>query len=463
MIKNTPNNTSIAGSFRDPSGFVFLRDGVIYRQINNSCQKDYDQLMSSGLYQKLVQKKLIIPHKETSLDFVKTADCYKIIQPERIPFISYPYEWGFGQLKSAALCTLDIQAQALKFNMSLKDASAYNIQFFKGRPLLIDTLSFEKYQPGSPWIAYRQFCQHFLSPLALMAYTDIRLGGLSRSFIDGIPLDLASFLLPFKSKFKLSLLLHIHLHAKSQKHYANKTLKNKQPQMTARSLLGLLNSLEKTIEQLNWKLPESEWGEYYSETNYSRLAFDERKGISAGFVDQARPKSVWDLGANTGVFSRLASERGINTIAFDFDYAAIEKNYLNIIKNKEQNILPLFLDLTNPSPAIGWANEERLSLKERGPAGLIIALALIHHLAISNNLPLDHIAGFFEKLGQSLIIEFIPKTDSNVKRLLATREDIFKNYNQENFEHEFSKFFNIQKKINIKNSARTLYLMAKRK
>ena len=185
----TANDEAVSSSFRDPSGLVFVREGVFYRQVNVPYKDNYDHLMSSGLYDKLADNKLLIPHEEVSLDPATPDSAYKVLKPEQVPFISYPYEWCFGQLKDAALTTLAIQKRALGFGMTLKDGSAYNIQFLKGRPVLIDTLSFEKYCEGQFWVAYRQFCQHFLAPLVLMSYTDVRLSQLLRVHIDGIPLD----------------------------------------------------------------------------------------------------------------------------------------------------------------------------------------------------------------------------------------------------------------------------------
>jgi len=447
-------------SFRDPSGFLFYHSDILYRQINQSYKKEYDTLMNSGLYQKLVDEKLIIPHKEVNIEQAKPEIAYKIIQPEKIPFISYPYEWSFSQLKQAALTTLEIQKICMDYEMTLKDASAYNIQFNMVNPIFIDTLSFETYVEGKPWHAYKQFCQHFLAPLALMSHKDIRLNQLLRIYIDGIPLDLTSKLLPMKTKTMFTLMSHIHAHAKSQKHYENKKIK-KGLKLGRRSFIGIIESLYSGTKKMNWTPKGTEWAEYYSETNYTTSAFQEKKQIISDFLDKIKPKIVWDLGANTGVFSRLASRKGIKTISFDIDPAAIEKNYLDCIKNNETNILPLLLDLTNPTPNIGWDNKERLSVIERGPTDVIFALALIHHLVISNNIPLDRVANFFKKNCKYLIIEFVPKNDSQVQRLLSTREDIFDQYTQEDFENEFEKYFRIESSFKLKDSDRVLYIMEK--
>ncbi|TLN09538.1 class I SAM-dependent methyltransferase [bacterium] len=370
-------------SFRDPSGFLFRREGVLYRQVNQKYRAEYEQLMQSGLYAKLVKAGQLIPHKEVEIGAEQPEIAYRILQPELVSFISYPYEWSFGQLKDAALTTLAITRQALELGMLLKDASAYNIQFQHGKPVLIDTLSFEIYQEGRPWVAYRQFCQHFLAPLALMAFSDVRLNQLLRVYIDGIPLDLASKLLPGKTRWNFGLASHIHLHASAQKRYADQAVEKAavEKRMSKLSLLGLLDNLEGTVRGLKWAPAGTEWGDYYDSTNYTREAFELKKSLVSTCVGRVKPAQVWDLGANNGEFSRLASAQGIDTIAFDIDPDAVEKNYQAVKTNGEKKMLPLLLDLTNPSPAIGWENRERESLAERGPADLVLALAVIHHLS----------------------------------------------------------------------------------
>ena len=456
------NDSIVSSSFRDPSGFLFYKNDELYRQINNSYKKEYDLLMESGLYQTLSEKKLLVSHMETSISPIIPSKAYKIIKPEVIPFISYPYEWSFSQLKDAALTTLEIQKTALDYGMTLKDSSAYNIQFSNGKPILIDTLSFEKYQEGQTWKAYRQFCQHFFAPLALMSHKDIRLSQLLRVFIDGIPLDLASKLLPMKTKTMFTILSHIHAHAKSQKHYESKQVKIKNIKMGKNSFIGIIENLTSGVKKFKWNPENTEWANYYSDTNYSSTAFNQKKEIVSSFLDKTNPKMVWDLGANLGEFSRISSEKGIQTISFDIDPAAVEKNYLMCVEKNEVNLLPLLLDLTNPSSNIGWSNAERLSIQDRGPSDAILALALIHHLAISNNVPLYKIADFFKTNCRNLLIEFVPKDDSQVQRLLASREDIFDEYTQDNFEEEFDKFFTIQEVLKVKDSKRILYSMEKK-
>ncbi len=449
-------------SFRDPSGFLFWKDELIYRYIDLSYKRHYDFFMASGLYDSLLEKDFIVSHEE--VNNFSLSDSYKIIKPEKIPFISYPYEWSFSQLKDSALLTLKIQEEALKFGMTLKDSSVYNVQFLNGSPIFIDTLSFEIYNEGELWVGYKQFCKHFLAPLLLMSKVDIRLNQLLREFIDGIPLDLTSKLLPKRTFLNFSILMNIHLHAKSQKHYEDKNvdLKKYNKKLSKRSFLILLDNLNGCIKNLKWKSGNTEWADYYSGDSYSTRGFEHKKEIIAGYLNIIKPKVVWDLGSNDGFFSRLASKHGAFVLSSDIDVSCVENNYLNVKKNREKNIFPIFLDLTNPSPDIGWNNNERTSLKRRGNPDVVLALALIHHLVISNNLPFAYVAEYFVSIGKNLIIEFVPKEDKKVQTLLATRKDIFINYNKSTFEKEFGKFFYIKEISPIIDSKRTLYFMTKK-
>jgi ribosomal protein L11 methylase PrmA len=455
----------ISGSFRDPSGFMFKHEGKLYRQVNQKYSKEYDLLMGSGLYEQLSKSRTLVAHKEVDLQLAPIPEtAYRVIEPEVVDFISYPYEWCFNQLQDAAVLTLAIARRALEFGMSLKDASAYNIQFQNGRPVFIDTLSFEKYEEGAPWVAYKQFCQHFLAPLALMAKKDIRLAQMMRFHIDGIPLDLTSKLLPASTKLNFGLATHIHIHAQSQKRYADKEVSQEEvkARMSKTAMVGLLDSLLSTVRGLNVKTIQTEWTDYYQDNNYTKKSFEAKRQLVKTYLEKANPKQVWDLGGNTGEFSRAASDLGIPTVCFDIDPGAVQQNYDLVKKNKEKFMLPLRMDLTNPSPDLGWHNAERESMQARGPVDLIMALALIHHLAISNNVPLVDVADYFADLGKYLIVEFVPKSDSQVKRLLASRLDIFPDYTLEGFRQAFEHHYLLIDETPIDACERTVFLMKRK-
>ena len=450
--------TREASSFRDPAGFVYRYEGEILRQVNRAGKEDYDLLMA-GLYARLAKRGQILPHEEVDRPAADPATAYKIIRPTPVDFISYPYEWSFSQLKDAAMLTLAIQKEALQHDATLKDGSAFNIQFQGGKPVLIDTLSFTRYQPGAPWDGYRQFCQHFLAPLALMSLTDIRLEQLLKVYLDGIPLDLASRLLPRRTRLPGGLYMHIHLHASAQKRYAGRAVEPKgRLKISKTQLLGLMESLEAAVKKLQWDPGTTRWADYERQHNYSEQALQAKKDTVQAFLEQASPAVVWDMGANTGVFSRMAAEKANLVVALDVDPGATEMNYLACREEGQANILPLVMDMTNPSPGIGWRNQERSSLEKRLRADLVLALALVHHLAIANNLPLGAIAEFFADHCEWLVIEFIAKEDEQVQKLLLNRNDIFSDYHEDGFEQAFQRFFSLVEKERLPGGTRTLYL-----
>jgi len=389
-----------------------------------------------------------------------------VIRPRRIEMISYPYEWAFSQLKEAALLTLELQSRALDAGMRLKDASAYNIQFDAGRPILIDSLSFEQAPATEPWPAYRQFCEFFLAPLALIAYRDARCGLLLREFIDGVPLDLAARLLPGRTKLNLGLSAHVHLHAGAQRRAAREAppAADDAPPVRRVSETGqraLLDSLRRTVIGLRWK-PESHWAGYATTTSYSEAATASKGRTVQEMLAAAEGRTAWDVGANTGVYSAMAAEAGYRVVAWDQDAASVEAHWLRVRGDGNPAVLPLILDLANPSPAIGWALEERGSFLERGEPDLILALALVHHLAIGNNVPLPSIARLFARMAPKAIVEFVPKDDPMTRRLLAARRDIFDDYTLDGFTRAFEGPFRIVRQAAIDDSPRTLFLLERR-
>lgn len=447
-------------SFRDPDGFVYTEAGTLYRAVAPTGVAGLELLQSSGLYARLVGEGLLVAH--TTL--ASTNDGGRVLQPERLPFLSYPYEWCFGQLKAAAQATLTIQRTALEHGMTLKDASAYNLAFRGAQPVFFDTLSFAPYQEGEPWVAYRQFCQHFLAPLALMSRCDIRLGGLLRVHLDGIPLDLASALLPATTRLVPGLAMHLHLHAKAQQGGGGEPGKARTATVSKNGLLGLLDSLESTVAALRWEPQGTVWADYYAATNYTDTALLAKERLVGELLDAVTPAPalVWDLGANTGRFSRLASVRGAFTVAWDFDPAAVEQGWREVVERKETSLLPLTLDLMNPSPRCGWAGVERDSLQDRGPAEVVLALALVHHLALANNVPLPRLAAFLAQVGKHVVVEFVPKSDSQAQRLLAHRPDIFPHYTQAGFEAALEPHFVLLRREPVPGTERTLYLLQAR-
>ena len=444
-------------SYRDPSGYIFSHKGEIYRQVNQSFKADFDFFISSGLYEALVQENLLIPHQVIDQNLTSDNFWHTTIKPEKIGFISYPYEWPFSMLKDAALLTLKLALKALEYGMILKDASPYNVQFHQGKVVFIDSLSFEKYNEGDPWIAYRQFCENFIAPLALMHNRSLPMQQLLLAFPDGIPLSYARSLLSFKSRCNIHLYLHVHLHAS----YAGKSsAQQKKTVLSKQKLINLLNSLLTLVTSFSFEKFENVWGKYYEEAETRPNYITAKKGIIRDWLSSLPGfNTVLDAGGNNGEFSKLAAQHASQVICADGEHFAINRLYNDIKLDSTTNILPLCIDLTNPTPAIGVNNQERASFFARTNVDLVMGLALIHHLCIGRNIPFDLVAKMFAQLGRLLIIEFVDKEDEKVKIILQQKKDIYPWYTQQNFEQVFATRFKLVQKQALSSSPRTLYLM----
>jgi len=452
-----PSVTYHPSSYRDPSGFLFYKNGVLYRQINRCFKKDFDQFIQGGLYAHLAEKKILIPHQTINENLTGSEEWYQTVQPDPLPLISYPYEWCFDMLKDAALQTLEAAEEAMQFGMMLKDASAYNVQWYKGRMVFIDTLSFERYEEEKTWIAYRQFCEHFFAPLALMHYLKEPLQNLLLAWPDGLPLAIVKKLLPFKSKFRLHSYLHLHLHsAIARKH---KTQNEKARSFSRQKMKNLLQSLKEGIQSFSFSEPSGIWSDYYEEAKQREHYLSSKKEIISNWSDHIPVQTVLDAGANEGEFSLLLKEKAKNIISIDADHYSVNRLYKAVRQNSIQNIHPLLIDLSHPSPAIGVNNKERSSFLSRAHADLVLALALVHHLAIGKNIPFESIAEMFVGLGKYLIIEFVPRDDEKVQRMLQHKKDIYHQYSEENFIKTFGRTFSVLDKKNISNSRRVLYFL----
>jgi len=425
-------------------------------------QGAWDEMDHSGFIARLVEEQLLIPFKSSS----PLPESYKTLEVEPIPFITYPYEWSFSQLKDAALQTLTLQQEALENGMVLKDASAYNIQFIGCRPIFIDLLSFEPRVDGKPWESYKQFCTHFLAPLALAAKSDLRHLQLSRQWIDGIPLDIASGMLSWKAKASIGLLMHLVLHASFQSRYSDPrklTKGNQNTEISLRKLKDIASSLQSTVEKMSFPKQETEWGDYYEDTNYSDDGTKAKLGIVESVAKLHSGSLAVDLGANTGRFSRPLANHFKTVIAADIDPAAVDIHYRQLQKHGPINILPIVLDLSSPSPALGWACKERKSFVERCECDMLLALALCHHLHFTCGIQFTQISDFFASLlgpNGVLVVEFVPKEDSQVQRMLCARDNDFDDYTLESFCNSFkTNGFNELSRHSLPNSSRTLLVM----
>lgn len=460
MMADIPEK--IAASFRDPSGYVYAGKGKIVRVVNERYAPHYMRMKDSGFLDAVWDNNWMVRFEEEGTPSIPGA--WRTLDTEPVPFISFPYEWSFSQLKAAALLTLDIQAKALEHGLVLKDASAYNVQFIGYRPVFIDILSLEEYKEGTPWAAYAQFCRHFLAPLLLMAKVDINTGLMLRNFIDGLPLEMTAAMLPWRTKLSPTIQLHIHLHAKMQRKHADtreSAEKAKKITVSKKTLQGLAQSLRGAVEKLHLPPTSTTWGDYYSDTNYSGNAFEAKHNIVAAMLDRLKPSKVLDMGANTGEFSSLAHKHASMVLAADMDPLAVERHYEVLVKNNIEGVLPLVVDLSNPSPSLGWHNVERPAFIDSCKVDAVMALALIHHLCIGNNVSLGMAADLFADLGEYLILEFVPKEDSQVQRMLTTRADIFPDYSLEGLSKAFSRRYECLEVVAIPDSIRSVVLFKK--
>ncbi|WP_452227929.1 MULTISPECIES: class I SAM-dependent methyltransferase [unclassified Lacinutrix] len=454
------DNSKHASSFRDPSGYIFTEEGVIKRTIFPIYFKQYNALTSTGFFDSLFKNKLLIPHQEIS-----NSEDKIVIQPENIPFITYPYEWSFNMYKEAALLTLKLQKYSLEKGFSLKDATAFNVTFHEGKAIFIDTLSFDFYQENTPWRAYKQFITHFLGPLVLAHYHGAQSIKLMSNFIDGIPIKMLASMLPFKTKMNPFLYANIHLLAKFEdKHNEDYKGESKASALSKKGQLNIIQSLYDYIKKLTLK-EHSEWGNYYDKTNYSDDAFVQKSTIINKWIVDLNTKTLIDVGGNDGTFVRKIDANLKQALVCDIDNNAVDFNYKAIRENKESFITPFVLDVLNPSAAIGFQNKERDSfinrMKDFAP-DVTLALAVIHHMSLSGNVTFEMSAQFFASFSKHLVIEFPKRNDSWVQRLLNSKVDFkdhFDWYSLTNFEAAYTTYFELIEKKPIANSERVMYLL----
>ena len=448
------------GSFRDPSGFIFYENNKVFRVINNSYKTNFELFINSGLFGVLQKENKIINHTILSSKKKIFPNQYKILEIPKINAITYPYEWCFSQLKAAALLTLEIQKISLKYDMGLKDATPYNIQFIKNKPIFIDTLSFEVFKDNYVWKPYKQFCEMFLGPLCLMAYKDPRLNKLLIGSINGISMDLINKLLPLKSKLNPSVFFHLVLQNKIS---SSKSQSSSSRKISMNQHLSIITQLMSFIRGLSLNKYKTEWGEYYKETiNEKKEYLIHKEKVIENWIKKINSKVIWDIGANDGVFSKLAAKNN-NSIVYslDVDWKCVENNFKSNIEEKNDNVYPLLIDLVNPSPSIGWLNKERKSIFERLESpDLIMSLALIHHI-INLNISIYEFVNLLDKSKKYVILEYVPIDDPKCKEIFSSRGDDFKYISEKDLVKLLNSKFKIVNSITLNETKRKLFLIKK--
>lgn len=454
--RKTVGMEPLLSSYRDPAGYVAMDGGVVKRVVRRYGEADYRLYMESGLHAELGAAGLVLEHREESPGAGWPAEAARVLVPTPIPFVSYPYEWTFAQLRDAALLTLEIEERAMRRGMSLKDASAYNVQFDGRRPVFIDTLSFQA-DKGGAWVAYEQYCRQFLAPLLLMQYGAVGVNGFLSAALEGFPVQWTAGMLPWRSYGNPAAVMHIHLHAAIQRRHGNGGT-GRGWGGGGQAKAGLVSSLRRAVEKMREPSRETEWQAYReTRTHYTPTARMAKRTAVRQILLRLGPGMVYDLGANDGEFSELAAESGARCVAVDGDANCVSRLYRRNRSGEEEWILPLVMDLCNPSPSVGFGNEERMSFAERGEADLTMVLGLVHHLRYRGNVPLRSVARFLARFSRRVLIEFIPPDDPKVAEMSRGRRG-FDDYTPEGFAEAFARRFVLEDRIAILDSRRELFL-----
>lgn len=460
---------AVSGSFRDRDGRVYIADTRVFRGLSNRAMSEYTLVSQSKFYQAFLGRGELVSTKKIDSGKVPLSNEVKeywsgFLEHERIPLISYPYEWTFSMLKDAALLQLKLTLAAVQEGFTLKDASPYNIQFVAGKPVFIDIASFETLGAGMPWAGYRQFCEMFLIPLLLQSYKGVDFQPFLRSRIDGIDLQEAVRLFSMRDRFRKGVLTHVWLQSKLDRKYAssNKNVRGelKSAGFGKELILVNLRKLIRLVEGLRWREANSEWGDYETFHNYS----EEDHEAKAKFIDRhtqdANADTIWDIGCNTGRFSIIAAKHCRRLIACDIDHLALERLYLE--PNRPENILPLLQNVSDPSPEWGWRNRERTALSQRNTPDMVMCLALVHHVVISANVPMSEFIEWLASITPRLIIEYVSRDDDKVRTLLLNREDKYGDYSKASLEQELARYFRVDQVIPLRNGKRRIYACSRR-
>ena len=456
-----------AGSFRDPAGKIFYHKDKVYRILNDEGKKRFEFLKKNELLQKLVNEKLVISSNQINSEILHSKEFLdkQILEHNKIHYISYPYEWSFQQLKDAAIHHLDLHLYLLNNNATLIDASAYNIQFIGNKPIFIDILSIKEYEDGEYWKAHKQFCENFLNPLILKSKKNINFNNWFKGNLEGITTKDLNSTLSFTNKISYNIFVQVVL----LNYLENKTIKDENINLSKvnkrkfpkKSYISILKNIKKLIKNLKIKKDKTIWGDYSKNNTYKIEEENEKKKIVKEFSKKFKFESLADLGCNDGVYSEICLENGCKqVVGFDYDLNAIN-NAFNSSKEKNLNFLPLYFDASNPSPNLGWLQAERKGFLERANFSGMLSLAFEHHLAIAKNIPLDQVIKFLTNIAPRGLIEFVPKEDNTIKKMLSLKGDIFKDYNELNFKNILSKLSKIESEKTVSAIGRKVFEYSK--
>lgn len=465
---NYGSDQAASGSFRDRDGRVYLRDGRVFRGLSQAAMANYHALTAKPFYKKHLDSGAIIATRELpSGDNPLPASICGLwagfLEHDPVPVISYPYEWTFSMLKEAALLQLRLTLEAVKAGFTVKDATPYNVQFISQRPVFIDIPSFEPLPDGEPWSGYRQFCEMYLFPLMLQAYKGIHFQPFLRAAIDGVPVQTAARLFGFRNRFRPGVWGHVWLQAKLDRRYSgsseNVRSSLKSAGFNRELILVNLRKLIRLVGRLEWQGNASEWGDYTKFHNYTEADHQSKEQFVDQCVRQAQPLTVWDIGCNTGQFSRIAAANCRQVVATDIDHLAVEQLFVN--PDTPGNVMPLVQNVADPSPNWGWRHLERRDLQQRAAPDLVLCLALVHHVVITANIPLAEFVAWLAEVTDQLVIEFVSRDDDKVQTLLRNKQDKYWDYDQDFLEQQLARYFIIRERLDLRAGLRTLYWCSK--
>ena len=457
-----------AGSFRDRDGRVYHYRDRVFRGLSEAALGSFRQLQEKPFYIKLSESGKVIGTREITEQENPLPDAVKsqwagFLEHDPVPVISYPYEWTFSMLKAAASLQLHLVERAVSNGFSLKDATPYNIQFVNKKAVFIDIPSFEPLREGEPWAGYRQFCEMFLFPMYLQVYKGCNFQSFMRASIDGVDVQTASALFGFRDRFRKGVMSHVWLQSKLDRRYGgsseNVRSSLKSAGFNRELILANVRKMQKLVKKLEWEATGSEWGDYTEFHNYSDDDHVRKEYFIRDSIRAEKPDTVWDIGCNTGQFSRIAAALCSQVVSTDIDHVAVERLFLD--KNTPDNILPLVQNVADPSPNWGWRNRERSDLQSRSKPDLVLCLALIHHVVITANIPLEEFIDWLAGLTDKLVIEYVSRKDDKVKTLLRNKEDKYQDYSRDSLEASLKRHFNISRQQEVNNGDRILYCCVK--
>jgi ribosomal protein L11 methylase PrmA len=453
-----------SGSFRDRDGRIYLHGQRVFRGLSEAALDNFHALGKTAFYRKFNESGSLV--KTAELDESNNPLPQELrrqwagfLEHQRVEVISYPYEWPFGMLKAAALLQLRLTEAAIGEGFTLKDATPYNLQFEGKKPVFIDIASFEPLAEGEPWAGYRQFCEMFLFPLMMQAYKGVHYQPFLRSRIDGIDVQAAGKLFGVRDRFRKGVFGNVWLQAKLDRRYGgsseNVRSSLKSAGFNRELILVNIRKLKKLVGRLQWQGDGSEWGDYTSFHNYSEQDHTRKEEFIARCVRRGGPETVWDIGCNTGQFSRIAAQHCRQVVASDIDHFAVERLYRD--PDTPANVLPLVQNVADPSPNWGWRNLERRDLQHRSQPGMVLCLALIHHVVITANIPLAEFISWLAGTADQLVIEFVSREDDKVQTLLRNKEDKYWDYRRDYLEQQLERYFTIEERLELRDGMRQLY------